>query len=52
MEFLFCFFSSNPCIQCAISYLNDITKKAAIRNFLIAAFIFIPPDYLAFLFSL
>ncbi len=32
MEFLFCVFSSNPCILCANPYLNDIAKLVEITH--------------------
>ncbi len=30
MEFLFCVFSSNPCILCANPYLNEIDSRLRI----------------------
>jgi len=32
MEFLFCVFSSNPCILCANPYLNDIDPRLRINQ--------------------
>ena len=34
MEFLFCVFSSNPCILCANPYLNDIELKLPFYAFI------------------